>query len=70
MRLAQGPPVGLLGGGLRRYALEQTHDLATGGWQGVEGLTQVTGAGQSVSYTNRIDEASRRFFLGRVWLEP
>ncbi len=57
-------------GGLRRYALEQADDLAAGGWQGVAGLTNVVGAGQSVSYTNQTGGAARRFFRGRVWLEP
>ena len=56
--------------GPRRYALELADDLAVGGWRGVEGLTNVVGAGQPVSYTNQIDDAARRFFRGRVWLEP
>jgi hypothetical protein len=57
-------------GGVRRYALEQADDLASGVWQGVPGLTDVTGQGQSVIYTNRFDAADRRFFRGRVWLAP
>lgn len=55
--------------GIRRYALEQTEDLAGNKWRGVAGLTNVVGEGQSVIYTNRIDDAPRRFFRGRVWLE-
>jgi len=57
-------------GGLRRYALEQAGDLAAGDWQAVPGLGAVPGAGQRVSYTNRLDGAGSRFFRGRVWLEP
>jgi hypothetical protein len=57
-------------GGLRRYALDQTDDLAAIDWQAVQGLSAVAGAGQSISYTNRLDGAGRRFFRGRVWLEP
>ena len=54
--------------GLRRYALELEDDLAAGQWQGVEGLTNVVGAGQTVVHTNGFD-APLRFFHGRVWLE-
>jgi hypothetical protein len=56
-------------GGLRYYALEQADDLTTGVWQKVTGLSKMAGEGQSVSYTNRIDEAPGNFFRGRVWLE-
>jgi hypothetical protein len=57
-------------GGVRHYALEQADDLAPGIWQGVPGLADVPGQGQSVIYTNRFDASDRRFFRGRVWLEP
>lgn len=53
--------------GVRRYALEQADELA-GGWQGVPGLTDRLGDGQSVIHTNGF-EAPVRFFRGRVWLE-
>jgi hypothetical protein len=53
--------------GVRRYALEQADELA-GGWQGVPGLTDRVGDGQSVIHTNGF-EAPVRFFRGRVWLE-
>ena len=65
------PAGGVYGlGGLRRYALEQADGLATDDWRGVAGLTNVAGWGQSVTYTNQTDAAPRRFFRGRVWLEP
>ena len=56
--------------GIRRYALEQTDDLSGNNWQGVKGLTNVIGEGQSIVYTNQVDDAGRRFFRGRVWIEP
>jgi hypothetical protein len=57
-------------GGVRRYALEQAGGLTADDWLGVSGLDAVAGWGQAVSYTNRLDAAPRRFFRGRVWLEP
>ena len=56
-------------GGVRRYGLFATDDLLSGDWQGVPGFTNVVGAGQPVIYTNQVNEAGRRFFRGRVWLE-
>ena len=56
-------------GDIRRYALEQADDLAGNNWQGVAGLTNVAGEGQSITYTNRIGDATHRFFRGRVWIE-
>jgi hypothetical protein len=56
-------------GGVRRYALYQADALQTANWQGVEGLTNVVGGGQSVIYTNWIEGVDLRFFRGRVWLE-
>ena len=57
-------------GGTRRYGLYQATDLLSGDWKGVEGFTNVLGTGQSVIYTNGTGDAARRFFRGRVWLEP
>lgn len=57
-------------GGVRRYGLFQASDLLTADWQGVAGFSNVVGAGQSVFYTNRTDDADHRYFRGRVWLEP
>lgn len=56
--------------GIRRYGLVQADDLlAPGSWVGVAGLTNVVGEGQTISYTNQLEAADRRFFRGRVWLE-
>jgi hypothetical protein len=61
---------GFYGPGFRYYALEQADVLAPSNWQGVAGLTHVVGSGQSIIYTNRIEDAPHRFFRGRVWLGP
>lgn len=56
--------------GLRRYAIDQADNLASNAWSGVAGLTNVVGEGQTVIYTNAVEGVGRRFYRGRVWLEP
>jgi hypothetical protein len=55
-------------GGVRFYALEQSDDLID--WQDISGLGSVVGEGQFISYTNQLEEAARRYFRGRVWMDP
>jgi len=56
-------------GKTRRYRVDTTTNLVTGGWSGVPGATNITGSG---AYELHIDDpAGSRFYRVGVWLtEP
>jgi len=51
----------------RYYSLEYREDLMTGSWEGVEGYTNIHGAGQQVTYTNQ--GGTDTVFRSGAWLE-
>ena len=53
----------------RHYAVEASTNLAVPMWQGVPGITNVLGLGQTVAWTNSLPNPNT-FFRGRVWLGP
>jgi alpha-tubulin suppressor-like RCC1 family protein len=56
--------------GLQRYyAVQAATNLAAPLWQGVPGLTNIPGLGQTVVWTNSLS-GPQAFLRGRVWLGP
>ncbi|MBN1669428.1 MAG: hypothetical protein JXR37_00230, partial [Kiritimatiellae bacterium] len=52
----------------RYYALETRPGMDDGAWSAVSGYARITGAGQTVAYTNT-PAGAEQVYRGRVWLE-
>ncbi len=56
-------------GKTRHYALETSTTLGTGGWSSPSGYADITGAGQTVTFSEA-RPATPKFYRIRVWLTP
>lgn len=52
----------------RHYSLESSASMSSGSWSAVTGYSDITGAGQTVIYTNGLPGATL-FFRGKTWLQ-